>query len=78
MKYLSKLLTVFILSVLLWAAIPGSASAYIDPGTGSYIFQLLIAGLLGAAFAAKAFWGNIKTFMVGLFKKSQPSQGDDR
>jgi len=49
--------------------IPRDAFAYLDPGTGSYIFQLLIAGLLGAMFAIKVFWLRIKNFFVGLFFK---------
>ncbi len=28
--------------------------AYLDPGTGSYIFQILIAGLLGSTFFLKS------------------------
>jgi hypothetical protein len=48
---------------------PQRAHAYLDPGTGSYIFQILIASLLGAAFAIKVFWLRIKTFVVGLVSK---------
>jgi hypothetical protein len=53
--------------VLVCLAFPGSAYAYLDPGTGSYILQLVLAGLLGAAFAVKLFWKQIKTFFKGLF-----------
>ncbi len=42
---------------------------YLDPGTGSYIFQVLIAGLVGAGFALKMFWVQIKAFMVTVFSK---------
>jgi hypothetical protein len=42
---------------------------YLDPGFGSYIFQMLIAGLVGAGFAAKLFWAQIKSFFVSLFAK---------
>ena len=41
------------------------AHAYLDPGTGSYILQILIAGLFGALFMLKMFWGRI----VGFFSK---------
>jgi len=34
--------------------------AYLDPGSGSYLLQLLIAGLLGGLFAIRAYWGKIK------------------
>ncbi len=37
---------------------------YIDPGSGSLIFQLLIAGLAGSLYAVKVFWKQIKTFFV--------------
>jgi hypothetical protein len=35
--------------------------AYIDPGTGSYVFQLALAGMLGASYAVRHFWGRIRT-----------------
>ena len=34
--------------------------AYVDPATGSYVLQLLIAGLVGGLYAVKTFWSNIK------------------
>jgi hypothetical protein len=41
--------------------------AYLDPGTGSIILQVLIAGLCGGLFAIKLFWRQIKTFFKNLF-----------
>lgn len=35
------------------------ATAYIDGGTGSMVFQAAIAGLLGAAFAVRSCWGSV-------------------
>jgi hypothetical protein len=40
-----------------------SGEAYLDPGSGSVLIQLLIAGLLGAAFILKASWSKIKAFL---------------
>lgn len=54
------------------------AHAYIDPGTGSYILQLLIAGLVGALFAVKIYWGKIKAFLSNLFSKGQEGEDDDK
>lgn len=34
--------------------------AYLDPGTGSYLLQLGLAGILGASYAVKHFWARIK------------------
>jgi hypothetical protein len=39
--------------------------AYIDPGSGSYFFQLVIGGLLGAAVAVKLFWRRVWAFLTG-------------
>lgn len=46
---------------------PRKACAYIDPGTGSYIFQLLIATAVGGLFAIKIFWTRIKMFFGKIF-----------
>jgi hypothetical protein len=51
---------------------PLRESAYLDPGSGSFLLQLLIAGLVGAAFVIKGYWGKIKSF----FSRSTPEQDD--
>ncbi len=40
--------------------------AYVDPGTGNYLLQLLLAGLFGALFAVKVFWGKIRRVVAHL------------
>lgn len=40
--------------------------AYLDPGSGSFIIQMLLAGGLGLAFLLKTYWRKIK----GLFQKN--------
>jgi hypothetical protein len=50
--------------------LPQDAHAYLDPGTGSYVLQMIIAGLLGAAFAIKMSWFRIKRFITGLFSRN--------
>lgn len=45
------------------AAAP-AAHAYIDPGTGSYVFQVVVGALLGAAVAIKVFWRRIWAFVT--------------
>jgi hypothetical protein len=48
--------------------------AYLDPGSGSFLLQLLIAGLVGFAFLFKGFWRKV----AGLFtRKSQKKDDDD-
>jgi len=67
---LRDLLWLFALLVLL---VPTDASAYIDPGTGSYILQVIAAGLLGGLFALKMFWLQVKMFFKRLFSRRKDS-----
>lgn len=41
------------------------ALAYIDPGTGSFLVQGIIAGVVGAGVAIKLFWHKIKAAITG-------------
>jgi hypothetical protein len=68
---LGRMLAIGLLVALLHVAFPPPAYAYLDPGTGSYIFQLLIAAVVGLAFLIKVFWGRIKGFFIGLFARTQ-------
>ncbi|NQT35228.1 hypothetical protein HQ587_08560 [bacterium] len=52
-----------------------NAFAYLDPGTGSYLVQILIAGLVGAAFSVKIFWQRIKDFFSGKKPDSDEDEG---
>ena len=45
---------------------PRKAFAYVDPGTGSYVLQVLLAALFGALFAVKIFWTKIKRLLKQL------------
>jgi hypothetical protein len=47
---------------------------YLDPGSGSFILQLVIASLLGAVFIVKAYWQKIK----GFFRNRSAKKGDDQ
>jgi hypothetical protein len=62
--------------LLLAAAVPEllaqNAFAYLDPGTGSFVFQALVAAFLGSLFALKTFWGKITAFARGLFTARRP------
>ncbi len=48
---------------------------YLDPGSGSFLIQLLLAVLLGAGVAIRMYWSKIKTLFGG--KKSEPSQSTE-
>ncbi|HLI94443.1 MAG TPA: hypothetical protein VKU83_12555 [Puia sp.] len=37
---------------------------YIDPGSTSYLVQVIIAAILGAAFWIRKFWRKIRSFFT--------------
>ncbi|MFH1844849.1 MAG: hypothetical protein ABIF77_16790 [bacterium] len=39
--------------------------AYLDPGTGSFIFQGIIAAVVGAGVVMKIYWKRIAAFLTG-------------
>ena len=43
-----------------------AAYAYIDPGTGSYLLQILAASIFAALFAIGAFWKKIRTGVASV------------
>ena len=47
---------------------------YIDPGSGSYLVQVIIAAVLGAAFYFRNFLAKIKSF----FTRRKPDQPDEK
>ena len=47
-----------------------SAYAYIDPGSGSVIFQMLIGTLVGLGIALKIYWEKLKMKFSTLSRKS--------
>ena len=59
---------VFIVSLFLIISTK-TAHAYLDPGTGSFILQILAASALGALFAIKTFWRSIADFLSSIFSK---------
>ncbi len=50
-------------------AVQGPAHAYIDPGTGSIILQLLLGGVAGIAFVMKLYWSRFTSLFRGNRKK---------
>ena len=81
MKTRSARVPQLLLVVLLVFVVPGTAHAYLDPGTGSFVLQMLVAGFLGAVLYVKMAWQSIKYFFRNLFSSkrevSQEIREDD-
>ena len=70
--YVGLLVTYFVL------VLPADAFAYLDPGTGSMVFQLAAAAILSALFTVKLYWRRVKGKVKGLFGKSADDAPDAR
>ncbi len=57
----------------LFSSVLGKPALYLDPGSGSFILQVLLAALLGGGFAIKAYWKKIKA----IFVKTPPEESDE-
>ncbi|MCZ6526948.1 MAG: hypothetical protein O6928_10445 [Gammaproteobacteria bacterium] len=59
------------------------AYAYLDPGTGSILFQALIGGAVAAMFTIKMYWYQLKSFIKrklgkeDLQKNAEPNSNED-
>jgi hypothetical protein len=53
------------------------ALLYIDPGSGSYLVQVIIAAILGGLFYFKNLWLRIKSFFMKNKKEIPPENDND-
>ena len=51
---------------------------YLDPGTGSWIVQTLIAALVGVMYGVKVFWFNIVSGISRLFGRNRCESPDEQ
>jgi hypothetical protein len=51
--------------------------AYLDPGTGSMILQMIIAGLIGASFFIKIYWNRLKALFTKRSCREEEKKADD-
>lgn len=47
------------------------AYAYIDPGTGSFLIQMLIGAVVGAVITIKIYWRKLKGIFAGKIKENE-------
>ncbi len=76
---MSERFLLLLLVVALAFAMPSPAHAYLDPGTGSMLLQLLLGGLVGAAATIKLYWHRLKSlFSKGSGQTEEPPEEADK
>jgi hypothetical protein len=53
------------------------AHAYLDPGSGSFLLQMLAGIILGAGVAVKVYWRKIRAFISSRRRGNSAESGDD-
>jgi hypothetical protein len=69
-------LGVVVLALILF--FEADARAYVDPGTGSYLFQLAIAGGLAGIYTLRRYWQTLTNALRTRFRRTHddpPSPG---
>lgn len=66
-------LLIWVILVVLFFVFPKNAYAYLDPGTGSYVLQIILAFVIGGLCSLKLYWKRIKVYFRRKFSK----KGDD-
>ena len=70
----------FVLLFLFALGFHRSAYAYLDPGTGSMMLQLLLGGVAGALVVGNLYWQRIKSLFGGKpvhDKSNEPASQSD-
>jgi hypothetical protein len=52
-----------------------TAHAYLDPGTGSMILQVLLGGVAGVALAGKLYWQRLLS-LLGIKRRDEAEESD--
>ncbi len=63
---------VLVFAIMITVAQP--AFAYLDPGAGSFMLQMLIAGVMSTMFAIKMYWYRLKNTIARLLGKLPEEQ----
>jgi hypothetical protein len=70
---LKSLSSAVLLSALFYGLASAPAYAYLDPGTGSMILQVLLGGVAGLALAGKLYWHRFLV-MIGVRSEVQEDE----
>ena len=75
-KYQGKITVSLQLIFAIYIIFPVVAYCYIDPGTGSFIIQIIIAGIVGILIVIKIFFKRFKDFFGKRKNNSKKEEGN--
>lgn len=60
----------------LFMAAERPAHAYLDPGSGTMIIQMIVAALAGALLSLRLFWRSLKENVMAFFSRGESSRDE--
>ena len=54
------------------------SNAYLDPGSGSFILQMILAAILGGLVIIRTYWNKIKDGVSRLFSRQGKVEEDEQ
>lgn len=73
MGHLRNTVTLVLGYLLILLFVPFTTQAYLDPGAGSYVVQVLVAGLLAIGVTVRVYWRSISRFARRLLGREPES-----
>ena len=70
-RFLSRSTWVAYLTICLSLLVVSPAAAYIDPASGSLVFQAIVGGLMAAGLAIAIFWQRITYRISSFFRRKK-------
>jgi hypothetical protein len=64
-NYRNALRDLCFILILLAFVFPRDVHAYLDPGTGSLVFQTVVAALAAAAYGLRTYWSRLRILFGG-------------
>ena len=74
---MKKFLIFLITNIITIFSIVTNAYAYLDPGSGSFILQVIIGFLAALSASFLYYWTKVKNFFSNLFKKNNNDEKKD-
>ena len=75
-KKLTQLKKISVVPSIFYLTFPQTLDAYLDPGTGSIILQVVIGVAVGGLFTITLFWHRVKSFFKNLFSRGEKHENE--
>lgn len=66
------------IALLLVLSFEKDCLAYLDPGTGSYLFQVFVAGIIGVSFILRSKLAAIRAALLKIMKMANNNEAREK